>query len=219
MGFIDRAAPVTFQLYSEVLQKFRLAAQGAAGPQPPREHRARIETYFDPLPFWYPPLDHGDEHLFPMHAVTQRPMAMYHSWGSQNAWLRQLHSSNRLYLGRARAGEMGLRDGDWVWIISRHGRIKVQIRLMAGVNPDTCWTWNAIGKRAGAWHLSAAGARGDQGLPAQPPDRRAAARAGLGLSLRQRRSGDRPGGLVRPARPDREGAKPRPASACRSSPP
>ena len=24
---------------------------------------------------------------------------------------------------------------------------------MAGVNPDTCWTWNAIGKRAGAWHL------------------------------------------------------------------
>jgi sulfite dehydrogenase (quinone) subunit SoeA len=154
MGFIDHATPVTFQLYSEVLQKFRLAAQGASGPQPPREHRARIETHFDPLPFWYPPLDHGDEHLFPMHAVTQRPMAMYHSWGSQNAWLRQLHSSNRLYLGSARAGEMGLRAGDWVWIISRHGRIKVQIRLMEGVNPDTCWTWNAIGKRAGAWHLS-----------------------------------------------------------------
>ena len=154
MGFIDHATPVTFQLYSEVLQKFRLAAQGASGPQPPREHRARIETHFDPLPFWYPPLDHGDEHLFPMHAVTQRPMAMYHSWGSQNAWLRQLHSSNRLYLGSARAGEMGLRAGDWVWIISRHGRIKVQIRLMEGVNPDTCWTWNAIGKRAGAWHLT-----------------------------------------------------------------
>jgi anaerobic selenocysteine-containing dehydrogenase len=154
MGFIDQATPVTFQLYSEVLQKFRLAAQGAAGPQPPREHRARIETYFDPLPFWYPPLDHGDEHLFPMHAVTQRPMAMYHSWGSHNAWLRQLHSSNRLYLGRAGGRDMGLRDGDWVWIISRHGRIKAQVRLMAGVNPDTCWTWNAIGKRAGAWHLS-----------------------------------------------------------------
>ena len=22
------------------------------------------------------------------------------------------------------------------------------------VNPDTVWTWNAIGKRAGAWNLS-----------------------------------------------------------------
>ena len=26
---------------------------------------------------------------------------------------------------------------------------------MEGVNPDTCWTWNAIGKRAGAWNLAA----------------------------------------------------------------
>jgi anaerobic selenocysteine-containing dehydrogenase len=154
MGFIERAAPITFQLYSEVLQKFRLAAQGVGTPKPPAGHRQRIETYFDPLPFWYPPLDHGDEPLYPMHAVTQRPMAMYHSWGSQNAWLRQLHSSNRLYLSRERGAALDLRDGDWTWVISRHGRIKVQVRLMDGVNPDTCWTWNAIGKRAGAWHLA-----------------------------------------------------------------
>jgi hypothetical protein len=26
---------------------------------------------------------------------------------------------------------------------------------MEGVNPDTVWTWNAIGKRAGAWNLGA----------------------------------------------------------------
>ena len=26
---------------------------------------------------------------------------------------------------------------------------------MDGVNPDTVWTWNAIGKRAGAWGLDA----------------------------------------------------------------
>jgi hypothetical protein len=27
---------------------------------------------------------------------------------------------------------------------------------MDGVNPDTVWTWNAIGKRAGAWDLDPA---------------------------------------------------------------
>src|SRR5262249_53010803 len=27
---------------------------------------------------------------------------------------------------------------------------------MDGVNPDTVWTWNAIGKRSGAWNLAAA---------------------------------------------------------------
>jgi hypothetical protein len=28
------------------------------------------------------------------------------------------------------------------------------VKLMEGVNPDTVWTWNAIGKRAGAWGLA-----------------------------------------------------------------
>ena len=35
-----------------------------------------------------------------------------------------------------------------------HGRITVQVRLMDGVNADTVWTWNAIGKRGGAWKLA-----------------------------------------------------------------
>ena len=37
---------------------------------------------------------------------------------------------------------------------SSHGRIVVAIRTMSGVNPDTVWTWNAIGKRRGAWNLA-----------------------------------------------------------------
>jgi hypothetical protein len=28
------------------------------------------------------------------------------------------------------------------------------VKLMEGVNPETVWTWNAIGKRAGAWGLA-----------------------------------------------------------------
>jgi sulfite dehydrogenase (quinone) subunit SoeA len=80
---------------------------------------------------------------------------MYHSWGGMNAWLRQIHGSNRLYLSRQRAEALGIEDDAWVWITSRHGRVKAQIRLMEGVNPETCWTWNAIGKRAGAWNLAA----------------------------------------------------------------
>ena len=47
---------------------------------------------------------------------------------------------------------------------------------MDGVNPDTVWTWNAIGKRSGAWNLVADSPEFTQGLPAQPPDLRTAAR-------------------------------------------
>ncbi|MDH3771418.1 MAG: molybdopterin oxidoreductase family protein, partial [Nitrospirota bacterium] len=157
MGFIDQAEPIVLQLYSEVLQKFRLAAEGHGTVQPPEQHRERIKTYFDPLPFWYRPLEDAanDQKDFPLHAITQRPMAMYHSWGSMNAWLRQIHGSNRLYLNRQRALALGIETDAWVWIISRHGRVKAQVRLMEGVNADSCWTWNAIGKRAGAWNLAA----------------------------------------------------------------
>ena len=156
MGFMERAEPIVLQLYSEELQRFRLAAQRHGAAQPPERDRERVRAYFDPLPFWYPPFEDaaGHQAAFPLHAITQRPAAMYHSWGSMNAWLRQIHGSNRLYLHRRRAEELGLDDDDWVWVTSRHGRIKAQIRLMDGVNPDTCWTWNAIGKRAGAWNLA-----------------------------------------------------------------
>jgi sulfite dehydrogenase (quinone) subunit SoeA len=156
MGLIDKAEPIVLQLYSEILQKFRLAAKGHGAVQPPEQHRERVATYFDPLPLWYMPFEEeaAGPDAFPMHAITQRPMAMYHSWGSQNAWLRQIHGENRLHVNRRRALSLGLADDDWVYLTSHHGRIKVQIKLMEGVNVDTVWTWNAIGKRAGAWNLA-----------------------------------------------------------------
>jgi anaerobic selenocysteine-containing dehydrogenase len=78
---------------------------------------------------------------------------MYHSWGSQNAWLRQITNQNRLFIHRDTATKFGLADDDWAWIDSAHGRVKGQVRLVDGVNPQTVWTWNAIGKRRGAWTL------------------------------------------------------------------
>jgi anaerobic selenocysteine-containing dehydrogenase len=83
-------------------------------------------------------------------------MQMYHSWHSQNAWLRQILGDNRLFINRVTGRALGLSEDDWVWLSSRQGRIRVQTKLMDGVNPDTVWTWNAIGKRAGAWGLDPA---------------------------------------------------------------
>ena len=157
MGLIGNADPIILQLYVEPLQKFRLAAQGHGDVVPPERLRARIVTHFDPLPIWYPPFEGArvDTEAFPLNAVTQRPMPMYHSWGSQNAWLRQILGANRLFMNRITGNGLGLQDDDWVWVTSHAGRIKAQLKLMDGVNPDTVWTWNAIGKRAGAWGLAA----------------------------------------------------------------
>jgi len=149
--------PINIHIYSEVLQKFRLAAQGKyGGKQPPDRLRERIETYFDPLPFYYEPLEGqlSDKHKYPLNAVTQRPMAMYHSWDSQNAWLRQIHAHNYLYMSPQVGAAGGFEDGDWVWVESMHGRVRCMCRFSEAVEPGTVWTWNAIGKAKGAWNLT-----------------------------------------------------------------
>ncbi|MEL7429764.1 MAG: molybdopterin oxidoreductase family protein [Pseudomonadota bacterium] len=155
MGLQDGPVENVFNLYHEALAKFQLCADGKMEPVTPETHRERIKTCFDPLPTWYPPFEGEgiDTGEYPYHALTQRPAAMYHSWGSQNAWLRQIHGTNPLFVPGAICDAEGLEDGDWADISSHHGSIKVPVKRMDAVNVNTMWTWNAIGKRSGAWNL------------------------------------------------------------------
>ncbi len=156
-GFISGPVePIVLQLYSEPLQKFRLAGQGLYdGPIPRRqEDRERLTTYFDPLPIWYPISDDNEQTQFPFYAITQRPMVLYHSWDAQNAWLRQILSQNYLYINRSAGEQYRLQDLDWVWLSSRQGKIRCQIKLMESVEPNTVWTWNAVSKQSGTWGLA-----------------------------------------------------------------
>ncbi len=152
MGLYDSPQPYLFQLYSEPMRKFQLAAEGHGDRQPPDHLRARLQHTMDPLPIWYETDQQGNEG-FTVNALTQRPMAMYHSWGTQNAWLRQLHGCNPLYVPTKLMREHNLQDGDWAKVTSPHGEITVPVMEMAALNENTVWTWNAIGKRKGAWAL------------------------------------------------------------------
>ncbi|HEY5612111.1 MAG TPA: molybdopterin oxidoreductase family protein, partial [Lysobacter sp.] len=182
MGFLGHAEPIVLQLYSETLQKFRLAALGHGEHQPPARHRERVATFFDPLPIWYEPFEGeqarlqgagsraeerpstAPDHPFPLSAVTQRPMFMYHAWGAQNAWLRQIATHNFLYLHPDTGALHGIADEDWVTVTSHHGSITVQAKFAANTQPDTVWTWNAIGKRKGAWRLDKDAPEGRKGF-------------------------------------------------------
>lgn len=155
--FIRRNDPIIMKVYSEVLQRFRLSAKGARPGRTPatQKQKDRLLKYFDPLPFWHPPLEDEvvDIKKYSIHAITQRPMPMYHSWDSQNAWLRQIIGQNFLYINPLKACELDVKDMDWVWVESSYGKIRVQLKFSHAVQPDTVWTWNGIGKMPGAWNL------------------------------------------------------------------
>jgi len=167
-GFIGSSEPIIMELYSETQQKFKLAGQGLyEGPKPTEEvDQQRLADYFDPLPIFYEPLEQQDvcKDEYPFFAFTQRPMMMYHSWDSQNAWLRQILARNYLYMNRKQAESMGIDDEAWVWVESHNGKIRCQVKLMEGVESFSVWTWNAIGKQRGAWGLDKDANEGTEGF-------------------------------------------------------
>ena len=155
IGVYDKPTPYLFTLWCEPLRRFQLAAEGKHRLVPPPHLHELYAKTMDPLPIWYSPFADTDESGgFDIHALTQRPMAMYHSWGSQNAWLRQIHGRNPLYVPTKIWEANGFSDGDWAKVTSPHGEITVPVAPMAALNENTVWTWNAIGKRKGAWALS-----------------------------------------------------------------
>jgi anaerobic selenocysteine-containing dehydrogenase len=156
LGLYETPQPYLFSIWSEPMRRFQLAAEGFGPRQPPDHLRERLKQAMHPLPIWYAPF--GDEDAafgYPVHALTQRPMDMYHSWGSQNAWLRQIKGRNSLYVPTKIWQAQGFEDGDWARVSSRAGVIVVPVAHMAALNENTVWTWNAIGKRKGTWGLDA----------------------------------------------------------------
>ena len=176
-GIFDNPAPYMFNIYVEQIAKFRLAAEGKGELQPPEHLREQLKTTMDPLPTWWQPYEEAlvDGEEYPLHALTQRPAAMYHSWGSQNAWLRQIHGHNPLYVSGDIWAEHGFAEGDWAFLKSHHGEIKVPVVKMDALNAKTVWTWNAIGKRKGAWALDNDAPETKKGFLAQSLDPRIAA--------------------------------------------
>ena len=79
-----------------------------------------------------------DTQTFPFNAVTQRPMPMYHSWGSQNAWLRQILGANRLFMNRITANALGVAGRRLGVGVEPAGRIRAQLKLMEASTPTRC---------------------------------------------------------------------------------
>ena len=78
--------------------------------------------------------------------------------------MRQIATRNYLYLHPATGARHGIADEDWIEVSSHHGTIRVQAKFAANVQPDTVWSWNAIGKRKRAWTLSSKAPESNQGF-------------------------------------------------------
>ena len=98
---------------------------------------------YDPLPHYYGepedpvttpdllkeyPLIFTDEHAIYFN---------HHSWMRNVAWLRELRKNNYVKIHPDTAKKYGIKDGDWVEIISPHGSMKAVALIYPSIRPDT----------------------------------------------------------------------------------
>ena len=93
------------------------------------------------------------------------------------------------------AAQYGIADMDWIDITSHNGTITAQVSFASNVQPDTVWTWDAIGKRKPSGESPGVRNR----LPRRSFQRSERQRESLGASAFQRWIGStKPFGVVRP---------------------
>ena len=115
--------PMIFQLYCEPMQKI-----------PPRRARARRRRCRPSAPRAHRDLFRSaarsgirrsrtrprTRRTFPCTPSRSGRWRCITPGARRTRWLRQIHGANRLYMNRARARQLGIADGDWVWITSAH---------------------------------------------------------------------------------------------------
>ncbi len=201
------AEPILIHLYSEVLQKFRLAAQGKGMSRKPPEHlKKRIETYFDPLPFYYEPLEAQQSELREVPAQRGDPAAdgdvpLVGFAERVAAADPRPQPPVRQSDGRARGGDRGWRV-DVGRVAMGQGALPVQLLGGRGARHRL----DLERDRQGAGRLAplAGRQRVPARIPAQPPDFRGIARRRRREDL-ELRSRHRTGGVVRRPGPDLSG--------------
>lgn len=90
---------------------------------------------YDPLPRWMEPraaLD--EEHAF--HLLIWRKPWERMTQSQNDPIIHELYPENVALLNASTAQELGISEGDYVWLESRVGKIKIRAKLTEGIRPD-----------------------------------------------------------------------------------
>jgi anaerobic selenocysteine-containing dehydrogenase len=102
---------------------------------------ARNDRVF--MPHYEPVRYVGDKDEFPFYLSTYKTMTHAEGRGANQPWLQELyglqvkmHWEQWLEINPKSAKELGIGDGDLVWVESKIGKIIVKAKLFAGAKPD-----------------------------------------------------------------------------------
>lgn len=102
------------------------------------------EWGFDPLPVYYEPPESplsAPELVteFPLVLTSGKSLPYRHSSGRQIASLRDSHPEPVTYINSQTARELGIGDGDWVYIETKRGKMKQKAAITDDIDPRVVW--------------------------------------------------------------------------------
>ena len=110
------------------------------------------ENGYDPLPTWAPRREDPDEE-YPFYMIISRAPMHKMTQTQNNVLALAGYPENSAVMNKAAAEEMGIKDGDEVFVESRSSgwmdrerKIKLKAKLIEGVRPDTVMIYHGFGR-------------------------------------------------------------------------
>lgn len=110
---------------------------------------------YDPLPAWKPKRDQPTTE-YPYYLIIYRPPQNIHTQTQNNPLLTEIWGENRALINTTTAKKLGIRDGEYIFVESRVGKIKVKAKVTEGIRPDCI----AVDHGFGHWSKEAKNAYG-----------------------------------------------------------
>jgi anaerobic selenocysteine-containing dehydrogenase len=150
------------RIFQTPSKKFQFYAQGLK--QTDRFFASKDLKDSSLLPHWEEPKKTGDEKEYPFHLHIYRTMALTGGRNANEPWLQEVfgpHLFERwetwVELNPETAKGLGISDGDWVWVESTAGKIKVKARIYKGAMPEVANIPFGSGHRSGGRWASGLG--------------------------------------------------------------
>lgn len=97
-----------------------------------------------PLPV-YEPREWQPDSQYPLYLINWKESSQTHSRTQNNAFLAEIKSTDGLRINTKTAGKAGIQNGDWVWVESPYGKLKMKAELTEGIHPDVVGTQHGWG--------------------------------------------------------------------------
>lgn len=103
---------------------------------------------YDPLPKWYKPDLHTAPPEYDLYLTSYKDMLYYQSGHTAPIpWSREIFDENYVLINSETAAARGIPNGEYVWVESTLGKIKVKAKVVEGVHPEVV----AISYHFGHW--------------------------------------------------------------------